>query len=124
MSDKIFSPFFGKWYNQAKRKMWEAVMRRIIPTISASLMLAAGVVTGQLQFNLISHETKGPAQSPASYNLNVPEGAEVDGGFNQSTEPAVTVEPQGASKTRIIIQDNDYVAPRYERDYTPIPNSR
>ena len=94
-------------------------MNKIIPTIGASLMLAANVVSAEVQFDLISHETKEPADNP-SIDLNLPEDTEtVEGG--QGVEPGVYMEPQGQSGNRIIIYDNDFVAPKYERNFSPVP---
>ncbi len=94
-------------------------MNKIIPTIGASLMLAANVVSAEVQFNLISHETKEPGDN-TSIDLNLPEDTEaVESG--QGAEPEMYMEPQGQSGSRIIIYDNDFVAPKYERNFSPVP---
>lgn len=96
-------------------------MNRFIPTIGASLMLAANVLTGEIKPVLVSGETREPADN-TSYDLNVTQNPQIDLEGEQGVEQNIYMEPQGTERGRIIIYDNDYFAPKYQKNFVPMKN--
>jgi len=96
-------------------------MNRIIPTIGASLMLAASVLTDQTQVNFFAADENKEPGDEVYYDLNAEENAGANKGERQGVDPYIYVDPANTGGGgRIMIFDNDYTAPKYQRNVTPI----
>lgn len=97
-------------------------MRKFFPAIGASLMLAANVLTGETGVQVAAQNTADPAGGEYTESGTTPNGEVEVGGSGQTTDPFLYQMNQydRESGKGIILNDNDLVEPRYERNFTPI----
>lgn len=95
-------------------------MKKIFPTIGASLMLVASVLTFDSGARLVSYEAVGPdPQVPADVNEIDETGQDENG---DSSHMKYLEGYESESGGRIIIYDNDFVVPRHEKQLMPMKN--
>lgn len=95
-------------------------MNKIFPTIGASLMLVASVLTGETGAKFVSYEVVGPNPDvPGDINTIDETGQE---GSAENSHMKYLDQYDSENGGRIIIYDNDYVVPKHERQLMPMKN--
>ncbi len=96
-------------------------MRRFFPAIGASLMLAANVLTGETGVQVAAQNAAQSGDGEYTESGTTPNG-EVEVGGGQTMDPFLYHMNQydRESGKGIILNDNDLVEPKYERNFTPI----
>lgn len=97
-------------------------MKKIIPVIGASLLLVANVLTGETGVRLVSHEVIGPEQElPGEMNAIEETTQGEEEGVGDSHIKYLDQYDAGGGG-RMIIYDNDYLVPKFEKNLMPIKN--
>ena len=94
-------------------------MNKIFPAIGASLMLAANVLTGEADLKLAAHDETLPDQK-GQVDVNTIEETQLNVGDEAADPYIYNMDRLNTGGSRIIIYDNDFSAPKYEKNITPI----
>lgn len=97
-------------------------MKRIFPAIGASLMLAANVLTGETGVKLISHEVIGPDQNIPGDMNTIEETTQGETENVGDSHIKYLDQYDTESGGRMIIYDNDYFVPKFEKNLMPMKN--
>lgn len=91
-------------------------MNRIIPTLGASIILAANVLS-PTEINFFSSDENVEQKNEVDLNTTKDKNVNVNGG---DINPIInTDQMESGGRVIIINNDNDYFAPKYQRNYTP-----